>query len=254
MKYPTLSLCLGLFFALSAGAETKTQETLQLATSDFPPYQIQENEKLPGMNVEIVREVIKMAGYDSVLNFYPWARAIQIAQNPTNKNTIIFSVARNAEREKTLQWIGEVGDYKVYFWKLKERKDIVVHSMEDAKRYNVGGVIEDIRAAELKKLGFVENKNLEIVTNDYVNIEKLYNKHIDLIPFDESVFINKIKKSGKDFSKVEKLININELNLKLYMAASPSTPKKIVEDLSSSLKKFKRTKKYSEIRLKYLQL
>lgn len=244
-----LSVLITLLLSCSAFAG----ERLQIATTDFPPYQNQDNEKLPGMNVEIVQEVVKLAGHDMQLNFYPWARALQIAQNADTKNTLIFSVARNLEREKTLQWIGELANYRVFFWKMKDRKDIVVKNLKEARRYNVGGVIDDIRTAELKKLGFVENKNLEIVTNDYVNIEKLYNKHIDLLPFDETVFINKVKTSGKDFSKVEKLINIKELNLKLYLAASPSMPKKIVDELSLALSKFKKSKKYSEIRSKYLQ-
>lgn len=224
---------------------------LELITSDFPPFQIQGDDKTEGMVVEIVREVVKMAGHQGTVTFYPWARAIQNAQS--NPNTIIFSIGRNREREKLFKWIGSVAPYRVYFWKLNERKDIKVKTIEDAKHYMVGGVIDDIRVEQLKKLGFVVNKNLELVPNDNLNIHKLFNKHIDLIPFDETVFSYKVERAGHDFSKLTKLIKIPNLDMELYIAASLTTPDSIVNDLKNSLSKFKKTKRYSQIKAKYHQ-
>jgi polar amino acid transport system substrate-binding protein len=225
--------------------------TLDLTTSDFPPFQIQGEEKDEGMVIEIVREIVKTAGHQGSVNFFPWARAIQNAQN--NPNTIIFSIGRNAEREKSFKWIGPVAKYNVYFWKLKERTDIKVKTIEDAKRYMVGGVIDDIRVEQLKKLGFVVNKNLELAPNDTLNIHKIFNKHIDIIPFDETVFSYKVTRAGHDFSKLEKMIKIKNLDMDLYIAASLNTPDAVVSDLKTALINFKKTKKYQQIKSKYHQ-
>jgi len=71
--------------------------TLEVVTTDFPPYQFQEGEVLKGLATETVKAAISLSPHQGQINVYPWARAYQLAQG--KKATLIFSIARTAERE-----------------------------------------------------------------------------------------------------------------------------------------------------------
>ena len=219
-------ICSLLFMLLSFRAYSIE---LEIVTTDFPPYQIQNGEKVTGMAVEMVQEVVKNSGHKGTISVYPWARAYQIAQK--NPNAIIFSIARTPEREKLFKWVGTMVPFNVYFWKLAERKDIQLKTMDDAKKYLSGGVFNDIKAQYLTTHGFVEGKNLEMVRNDELNIHKLFGNHIDLIPFDENSFPWKVARAGHDIRKITKLLRIDGLATDLYIAASLNTPDSVVNDL-----------------------
>lgn len=137
------------------------------------------------------------------------------------------------------------------FWKLSSRTDIKIKNIEDAKHYMIGGVLDDARATHLQKLGFVIGKNLEMVRNDSLNIEKLFGGHLDMIPIDEFSFLYKVKKSGHDFKKLTKLIKLDKLSTDLYLAASPATSDQVVKELKMALSTFKKSERYKQFRDKY---
>lgn len=243
----TKILCSLMFVLLSFGIQAAT---LEIVTSDYPPFQIVEGDKVNGMATEIVREILKRSGHTGTISAYPWARAYQIALH--NPNVLIYSIARNNEREKLFKWIGAVVPFNLYFWKLSNRIDIKVQTIADAKRYVVGGVFDDIKAAHLQKLGFVPGKNLEMVRNDELNIHKLFGNHIDLIPFDEMSFPYKVTRAGHDVKKISKLIKIEGLSSELYIAASLNTPDGVVLDLKKALADFKKSEKFKKLKEKYI--
>ncbi len=78
---------------------------LVFATASQPPYVISEKGQLPGMDIEIVRELCKRLGFESEIRLLPWTRAL----NYTEKGTAdaVFSPRRTAEREKFLYYSSE---------------------------------------------------------------------------------------------------------------------------------------------------
>lgn len=223
--------------------------TLEVVTTDFPPYQFQEGAELKGLATETVKEALSLSPHQGQISVYPWARAYQFAQG--KKATLIFSIARTAEREKLFKWIGTVAPFQVYMWRLKKRQDIKATNLEEAKHFMVGGVFNDIKASYLQKMGFKSGKNLEMVRNDELNVKKLYHGHIDLMPFDEFSFSHLIKKSGLEMGQAEKLFKIPEISNELFLAASLETPDSVVADLKQALTKFKASKRYKEIKALY---
>lgn len=221
-------------------------ETIKVVTSEFPPFQYTENNKIVGLTTEIVEAVIKDAGYSSEMKIYPWPRTYKMGLK--EPNVLIFSIVRTPEREKLFKWIGVIAPYNVYFWKLKSRKDIKISSLEDAKKYVAGAVIDDNKADQLQKLGFVLGKNLELVSSDEFNLNKLFAKRIDIMTFDELSFRHKVESAGMDFSKVEKIMKLEGSSHELQLAANIETPDAVVEKLRISLAAFKKTNKYLEIK------
>lgn len=230
-----------LFIATNANAQT-----LRVVTSDFPPFQISVGNAVSGLATEVVEAVIKNAGYSSNIKLYPWARAYKMALK--GPPVLIYSIVRSTEREKLFKWIGPIAPYNVYFWKLKERTDININSFESAKRYLCGGVFDDIKASQLQKIGFTLGKNLDLVSDDSLNIRKLYAGRIDIMTYDESSFRYRVEKEGFDFSKIEKVIKFDFSQHELQLAASLDTSDKVVRKLRASLIAFKKTSKYQQIK------
>lgn len=233
-----------LLFTLLLSVEAKAL-TLKAVTTEFPPYQILSGEEVRGISTDIVKNVVELAGFKAEFKGYPWARAYRIAQK--EDNVIIYSMARTPEREKLFKWVGTIVPYNVYFWKLRKRTDVSVKSLEDAKRYAVGGTTDDIKAIELIKFGFLPGKNLEMATSDEVNIRKLFAGRITLMPYDEISFINRVTRAGYDFTKTEKLIRMDTISHDLYIAVSLQTSDDVVKKLSASLESFKKTAKFKEL-------
>ena len=111
MRAP-IALLLWLLFASPLGAES-----LRIVTEDFPPYNFQVGNEARGLSSEVVQAVLKQINRQAEFEFYPWARAYEIAQN--EKNNLIFSIARIPEREALFNWVGSIAPYKTSLYKLK---------------------------------------------------------------------------------------------------------------------------------------
>lgn len=229
-------MALILFFTLLFSSTIYAQ-VLEVVTTDFPPYQFIEKNEISGKSSVIVKKMISKANLKANFSIYPWPRAYQLALN--NKNTLIYSIARTPERENKFQWIGKITPFHVYFWKNKKRADINLLNFEESKKYKIGGVFSDVKAEHLIKNGFILNKNIELVSSDVLNINKLVANHIDLMPFDELSFKYKVEKEGYTIDQFEKTIEIPGLYQELFVAASLNTSPKIIKKLKESLKTIK---------------
>jgi len=221
-------------------------EPLHVVTNDFPPFQIISGDKVSGFTTEIVRHVLKDAGLEGEIKGYPWARAYKMATK--ERNTLIYSIVRNKEREKLFKWIGPIAPYDVYFWKLKKRTDIKIKNIKDAKKYVTGAMISGSKSNHLMKHGFIEGKNLDQGDSDLDNFRKLYAERVDLILFDTISFHYTAILEKKDPALAEKIFKVEGISNELYLAASHDTPDSVVMKLRASLEAFKKTNKYKEIK------
>lgn len=234
-----------LFLLVLFSADIKA-ESLSIVTNEFPPFQIVEGETVSGYTTEIVKHVVENAGLIGEIKAYPWARAYKMSLK--EPNTLIYSIVRSPERESTFKWIGSIAPYDVYFWKLKKRKDIRIHNIEDAKKYMCGAMINGSKASILLKHGFIEGRNLELGDSDIDNLRKLYAGRIDLMLYDSTSFRYSALKEKKNLDDVEKLIKVEGISNELFLAASLGTPDRVVSKLRHSLEAFKKTNKYKEIK------
>ena len=236
-----LNLLFLLFFSIQSEANS-----LNVVTTEFPPFQYSENGNVKGITTEIVKNIITNAGYEAKIRSYPWARALKLAEK--ERQILIYSIMQTPERDKKFKWIGEIAPFKVYFWKLKKRKDIKINSILDVTDYKCGATAGDIKTDFLIKMGFVLGSNLEIVTSDQQNIRRLFAGKIDIMTHNETSFRESAKIENLDFSQVEKLVYMKGSSNNLQLAASLGTSDIVVEKLRASLITFKKTKKYQELR------
>ena len=121
-----------------AGNTPAAPPLLNVVTEEFSPYNYTVDGKIKGISTAVVTETLKRAGIKYRLRVYPWKRAYKkIALK--EKNVLIYSIYKSADREPLFAaWIGPIlPPAEVCFYKLKERTDVQVGTLEDAKKYKI---------------------------------------------------------------------------------------------------------------------
>jgi polar amino acid transport system substrate-binding protein len=222
-------------------------EKIKVVTEEMGPYNYSENEKVMGFSTEIVREVLKRADIDYEISIRSWEESYEVALN--DSNVMIYSIGRTALREPLFKWVGIVAKFEVYFGKLKSRTEVKINSLEDAKKYKIGVVKDDLRHQFLLKEGF--RNQLVLVDNDGDNIENLFKRKIDAFPADKLVAYHTAHKKGYAFKDIEKAFFIPDVSLDLYIAFGKKSSDVIVEKCMKALSGIKRDGTYKKIKSKY---
>lgn len=221
-------------------------QKITVVTEEYPPYNYTEDGVITGISTEVVKEVLKRTGLEHDINSYAWARTYKMAQE--KPNVLIYSIGRSEQRENMFKWVDVIVPYNVYLFKLKSRIDVSPSNMEEAKKFAVGGVRDDVRAQTLAKKGF----KVDLADHDNVNIKKMYGKRIDLWPCDELSGAKLLKNEGKSMNDFEKLFLIEDLSAGLYMAFSKGTSDEIVNKCKKALNEIKKDGTYDKIKAKYM--
>lgn len=240
-------LCGLMLFSCPSG---QTQ-TITVVTEEYPPYNFTEDGIIKGCSTEIVQEVLKRADIPYSLASYPWARTYNTALN--TPNVLIYSIGRSAEREKLFKWIDVVAPYDIYLYKLKKRTDLTVAGLDDAKKYRIGAVRDDVRAQFLEKNGFEPGKNLDLVTQDGQNIKKMIIDRIDLFPIDQLALVHLLKQEGLAMEDFEQALHLPDLSTGLFLAFSLKTDDSLVEKCRAALAEIKKDGTYDAIMQKFLE-
>lgn len=242
------------FISINVFSAPVFSDPVQIVTNDFPPYSYKENGKFKGLATEVVEAILSDLGQEHTIKQYPWARAYKIAT--TQKNVLIYPLARTLEREGIFNFIGEVAPRTIHFYRLKSRKDIQVNSMEDIKRYTHGVVQGYATHKNLIKMGV---KNIQAVVSDIQNIQKLAMGRIDLYPQDEMVLAHNIRiynernNAKMRLTDFERAFDFPAEGKGRTLSFGPNADKDLVKKFQQSFEKIKASGKLEAIRKKYLK-
>jgi polar amino acid transport system substrate-binding protein len=228
------------------------QETIQGTTIDsWPPYMFLENGTISGIATEIVRTTFQKAGIPLDIKVYPWARAYQMALD--EKNTLIYILYRTPERESLFKWVGPiVPSYPMYFYKLKNRSEITINALEDAKKYKVGVVRNVANHKYLLSQGFEEGKNLETVTDPQQNVKKLFAQRIDLLISNELPLMILMKEVGFSMNDVEPCFTPIESDAG-YIGLNMQTADQVIQQLQTAFEALQAEGTVATIQEKYIK-
>ena len=217
----------------------------KIMTEDFAPFGFIENDNLTGLSVEIVREILKLTSLPDNIQVHPWARVYREAQQGPNK--IVFSMARNPDREKQFKWVGPLIADKIFFYK---RKDSNTHidTMEDAKAVNKIMLTRDFpEHKHLLSRGFT---NLTLTVRPIQTFKMLIAQRGNLVPMGELAALNTIREADIDPALIERT-NVKLFETKLYIAFSKDISDSEVYKWQQALDQLKTSGKYEEILKKY---
>lgn len=230
--------------------KASAQTTLRVVTEEFPPYNYTENGKLTGLGTEVVEAVVKEAGFQAEFQSLPWARAYDTATNVPG--VLIYSIVRTAERDQLFKWVGVIGSTEYYLFSLPDRK-LQLHSLDDARRLQVGAVSQSVGEQFLLSQGFVKGKNLQSSAKNELNYEKLRRGRVDLWIMNRISAYHLVRQAGQDPEKVlHSALPIPELSAQsYYMAFGNQTPDATVEQFQKALEAVKRNGSFDRLQRKW---
>lgn len=205
---------------------------LKILTFDEPPTSyVDENGKLSGFAVEIVREIQHRVSNNDPIELLPEMRALIIAS--AEPNVVLFSFSRTPDRENQYHWITLL-IRKPWVFYMKKNTDIVLRDINDAKQLGTIGVARGIRSTYLETLGF---KNLEAVTNNWQNIKKLFAERVQAIYYEPQGMATECQRLGIPFSEFKQVFVTNYSEV--YIAMSKGTDPGIVKNWQDAARNMK---------------
>lgn len=221
-------------------------------TESYRPYQYSEDGELHGPVADLVREVGRVSGCEIRFQVLPWARAYQRALNEPDR--LIFSIVRTEERESRFHWLGVVAPYHVYFWRNRERADIELKAVTDARRYLLGAVRDDVNTEYLIGKGFVLGEDMITVHRNTLNIKKLINGRIELFIEDELNTIADMKSLGYTMDQIEPALFVEDLSSDLYLAFSRHSNPELIAVMRKAMADIRADGRYDRLVLEPLSL
>ncbi len=239
-------ICIFIFLCLTAFDINAAE--LKIVAEDYPPFEYKEDGQVRGFTVEIIQILLSKTGHQGKFHILSWARAEKTALE--EENVLIHTLTRSEKRENQYKWVGPLAPRELYFFKLREREDIQINVLEDAKKYTAGTVTGQSATGNLIAKGFAEGKHIFSVPRDLQNVRKLYLGRIDLICMIEPVFYSRIKNLDLERGKVEKVFLIDG-SREYFMAFSKQTSDKIVHQFREALDIIKQDGTFQKIKAKY---
>jgi polar amino acid transport system substrate-binding protein len=226
MKNLILRLTGCILACLGVAAPAQTLQVVTEATS----YSYLQGDRLAGPATELVRAALQRAGLDDYrAGLYPWARAYDLALK--EPNVLIYLIARTPAREAQFKWAGEFMKMEYHLYKLRDRQDVAVRRLEDARSYSVGVIRDDLRHHYLQGKGF---NRLVVSAQNIDNFRKLLARQIQLIPLPAADAAQLCREAQFDCARLEKVLTLDELSTGLYMAFSNGTDDAVVQRVRQS--------------------
>jgi len=237
-----LAACI-LLFGFSGLA---TAEPLDVLTGDdYPPFSYVDNSgQLKGIAVELAEVLFARVGLKEEIQVVHWPKAYaKLLKQP---NVLYFSMNRSKARQKNFEWIGDVLKERIYLYQKRDRKNIRLNTIADARQYRVGGVKLWDTTAWLGKQG-VAVLELE---ESWLGLKLIALGKLDLMAFTELHLAYESARYGLDPGQFMKAIEIRQVPLAFAMSKG-SNPV-LLNKLRKAFKKIRNNGEYQRIYDKYV--
>ena len=222
-------------------------QPLTIITDPYPPLGYVKDGEIVGFTVDVIKLLLERTGIQGEFKMYPWARAYEMAQK--EKDILIYQLSYSEERARLFQLVGPILHESEYLFKLKNRKDVIVNNLADAKQYRVGSVRDYFHHKYLLENGFEEGKNLETTYGDDMNIKKLVSRRIDLMITSEISFFYRVGELGYNRDDFERTLQV--VSDDSYLAFSRETSPNVVAQFAKALDAIKADGSLDRILAKY---
>jgi len=222
-------------------------EKITLVTENLPPYQmLSKDKKITGFATDVITQTMTRSNYTYTLHLYPWVRSYNLALQ--KKNHCIFSIARLAIREQLFKWVGPLSEINnAVIWGLKQH-NYGIKTLEDAKKYTIAVMRNDITHIGLLERGFIEGEHLYVLDDAKSLVGLLVSRsEIDLIVADDITIDYRVELAGMRRNEFQRVFEIKDLPLDFYFACSLQTGDDVIKHLSATMKSLYLDGTYKEI-------
>lgn len=221
-----------LFFSAKCVADNKP---LQVVTELSPPYQTLIANEVSGSATEVVRNILSASNLSATIHMYPWARAYNKAIS--EPNTLIYSIAKSAERNELFHFLLPVAHYKFGLVTLSERTDLEITSLKELSNFVLAVQRHDIAHQWALDQGLEEGKHLIICSDIGCSWQLLLNRKVDFIVESPELIESMLVEYKLPTTMAKYVMAIPELELSGYLAANINIETSILDKLKLAIKK-----------------
>lgn len=203
-------------------------QNINVVTEKSPFTMVSDN-GVGGEAQKFVDLLITQAGMTYESTHLPWRRAYNIAAS--EKNTVIYPIARSQEREKDFIWLGQLIPVNYYVFKLAARTDIQASTLDEIRGYSIGVVNFHVHHEYLRQL---DMPNLQPVNSNLQNIRKALLRRIDLFPLSDGGIVPLCKQRQIDCGQFMPLLKIDDISSGLWVAINRHSDPIIINALQQS--------------------
>ena len=227
----TVSLALLLTLMLGISTSYAGSKTVHLTSLGWPPYS---GKDLPnnGPSTEVAKAAFKAMGYELVVDFYPWSRAVALAKDTGSKYSGYFPEYYSDDVAKEFHYSGVMGNGPLGFAQ-QTAKPIDWETLDDIGKLNVGVVQDYVNTTEFDARVSDGRIKAKAVTSDSTNLVKLANGRLDLAVVDQNV-MDYLKKTDARLKSVASKIEFNSKLLedkKLYICFKKNAEGKRLQEI-----------------------
>jgi polar amino acid transport system substrate-binding protein len=224
---------------------TGTIESLSFYTTEMPPYNYVENGSLTGISVDLLELVTEEMGKKvsrEELQLLSWSEGYQAAL--TQKNSMIFTIARIPSREASFKWAGPIMTSRTVIF-ARQGSGIEIDGPSDLQDYRIGVETDDAAIPQLLDIG-VDESQLVQEPNATALAAVLRDGKIDLWAYGEVSGRYFAEQIMGDASSIEVVYSFPYVSL--YYAFSTDVPDATVQSFQQALDAVKTARKpgYSE--------
>ncbi|WP_374433730.1 substrate-binding periplasmic protein [Inhella sp.] len=166
---------------------------LQVVTGDLPPFAIEGQGDRPGFLVELTETLMAQAGWPVKVQFFPWARAMQMAL--AQPRTLILPLTRTPEREPQYQWLVKL--HVQHFAFITRAGEPRVDTVEQARSRKLVVLRGSPNLAQLRRHGFADERVAQAASVDDM-LRMLEHGMADAIYGGDLVNLYNARLSGRD--------------------------------------------------------
>ena len=222
-------------------------ETIRVVTEHLEPYQIVNDDgTVGGFMTDIVQAMFEITGDTADISVLPWPRAFKIASS--QKNVMIYSIVKTASRENNFYWIGNVTSQPLYLWGLTDKNWDKSRPIEAYKKFRIATG----RASNVAN--YLNNNDFKYVVelpSEDKFLPMLARNRVDFIGGSFHSMKRRIDKSDMTMAQIERLIEVENINMKLSMAFNLDSDKAIVERFSKAFTTLEQSGQLKQIRDKW---
>jgi len=231
------NILLIIFLLFTFVVESKENE-LKVVTENWPPF-IVKGKEVSGIVTKNIKEILALTDIKYSINLYPWARSLHLAT--TKPNVLIYSIYRTKQREAKFNWLCPI--YKstaIHAYKLASNK-ININSLESIRTGVVGVMRGDHGYSFFVQEGFKEGVNLDLSSNEEINLKKLILGRVDVVIQAKESLNYRLESIGvKNLDMVSGLAIGHGESVEHCMAVSLGTKPEILEKLREGFKKWQK--------------
>ena len=175
---PSLAFFMAFFvlFASMPFQAESLEKTVRIAATNYPPYEFEQPEEgLRGFDVEVVEEAFRRAGMTAVVEFYPWARAVDMGKK--GDIDALLSLTKLPEREEYLLFSEPISSYSLGCIVRANYEGPLLKTPEDLRGQHVGTMQNYVTAEMLQQLDIPH----DLSPSDEIGLHKLADGRTDIL-------------------------------------------------------------------------